>query len=99
MKVLTRSNNTQNFLSHTGLLEAVEKLKKYWTKITSKIGIHPSPKNFQLSSVLKNFNSPPNPGSFYSHRPPYVQVLLNHYSTGGKKHENVNLIQKLIQRN
>ena len=31
--------------------------------------------------------------------PSYVLELINHYWTGGKKHENVHLIQKFIQNN
>ena len=31
--------------------------------------------------------------------PSYVLELFNHYWTGGKKHENVHLIQKFIQNN
>ena len=44
----------------------------------------------QLISQPWNFLPPPLP-----HPPRSVLELFNHHSTEGKKHENVNLIQKL----
>ena len=41
---------------------------------------------------------PPSPGIFYPH-PTSVREFFDHHSIGGKKHENVILIQKLVQEN
>ena len=57
----------------------------YWTPPPTKIF-----KKTGTSAVLKIYNSPQS-WNFLPHS------IFNHHSTGDKKNENVNLIQKFIQ--
>ena len=52
-------------------------------------------------SQPKKYLRPPSILEFFtpSHHPTSVLELFNHHSTGGKKHENVSLMKKLIQYN
>ena len=54
----------------------------------------PPPKKKKRKKKKEKLESP----SAKNFLPSPVLELFNHHSTGGKKHENVNPIQKLIQR-